>query len=114
MVSPQQRREAVALLQTEWQLSERRCCGLMNISTSVLRYQARGDSNVALSERITTLAGQRRRFGYRRIHVLLLREGWMINVKRVYRLYCKAGLSVRRRQRKRIGMTERLPLLLPE
>ena len=86
----------------------------MNISTSVLRYQPRGDSNVALGERITALAGQRRRFGYRRIHVLLVREGWMINVKRVYRLYCKAGLSVRRRQRKRIGMTERLPLLLPD
>ncbi|MET3432760.1 putative transposase [Herbaspirillum seropedicae] len=113
-MSPQQKREAVAVLKANWQLSERRCCGLMNISTSVLRYQARGDNNAALTERITTLAGQRRRFGYRRIHVLLLREGWMVNVKRVYRLYCKAGLSVRRRLRKRIGMTERLPLLLPE
>ena len=114
MVSPQARREAVAILKMEWQLSERRACGLMNISTSVLRYQARADANGALSVRISTLAGERRRFGYRRIHILLQREGWVINVKRVYRLYCKAGLAVRKRRRKRIALTDRLPLLLPD
>lgn len=113
MVSPQARREAVAVLKVAWQLSERRACGLMNISTSVLRYHARPDSNGQLRERIAALAGQRRRFGYRRIHVLLKREGWHINVKRVYRLYCNAGLAVRKRSRKRIGVTERVPLLLP-
>ena len=67
-----------------------------------------------LHERIVSLAGQRRRFGYRRIHILLKREGWQINVKRVYRLYRNAGLVVRKRSRKRIGLTERVPLLLPE
>ena len=114
MVSPQARREAVATLKTEWQLSERRACGLVNISTSVLRYQAKPDGNCTLKERIAALAAVRRRFGYRRIHVLLKREGWQINVKRVYRLYRMAGLSVIKRRRKRIGMTERLPLLLPD
>jgi putative transposase len=114
VVSPQARREAVAVLKTEWQLSERRACGLVNISTSVLRYQAKADTNGLLGERIASIAGQRRRFGYRRIHILLRREGWEVNVKRVYRLYRMAGLSVRKRSRKRIGMTERLPLLLPE
>jgi putative transposase len=104
----------VAGLKTAWQLSERRACGLMNISTSVLRYRAGSDSNCRLRERIVSLAGQRRRFGYRRIHVLLKREGWQINVKRVYRLYRNAGLAVRKRSRKRIGLTERVPLLLPE
>jgi len=86
----------------------------MNISTSVLRYRARPDFNDQLCERIVSLAGQRRRFGYRRIHVLLKREGWCVNVKRVYRLYRSAGLAVRKRSRKRIGLTERVPLLLPE
>ena len=86
----------------------------MNISTSVLRYRPRPDTNRRLSERIILLAGQRRRFGYRRIHILLKREGWHINVKRVYRLYRNAGLAVRKRSRKRIGLTERVPLLLPE
>ena len=47
----------------------------MNISTSVLRYRARPDSNCQLRERIILLAGQRRRFGYRRIHIMLEREG---------------------------------------
>jgi putative transposase len=86
----------------------------MNISTSVLRYRARPNFNDQLCERIVSLAGQRRRFGYRRIHVLLKREGWCVNVKRVYRLYRSAGLAVRKRSRKRIGLTERVPLLLPE
>jgi transposase InsO family protein len=67
-----------------------------------------------LHERIVSLAAQRRRFGYRRIHILLKREGWHINVKRVYRLYRNAGLAVRKRSRKRIGLTERVPLFLPE
>ncbi|PTR10220.1 helix-turn-helix protein [Nitrosospira sp. Nsp5] len=86
----------------------------MNISTSVWRYRARPDSNCQLRECIVSLAGQRRRFGYRRIHILLKREGWHINVKRVYRLYRNAGLAVRKRSRKRIGLTERVPLFLPE
>lgn len=104
----------MAILKTERKLSERRACGLMNISTSVLRYRPRPDTSGLLHERIVSLAGQRRRFGYRRIHVLLKREGWHINVKRVYRLYRDAGLAVRKRGRKRIGLTERVPLLLPE
>jgi putative transposase len=89
----------------------------MNISTSVLRYRARSDTNGQLHERIVSLAGQRRRFGYRRIHIMLKREGWCVNVKRVYRvyrLYRNAGLAVRKRSRKRIGLTERVPLFLPK
>jgi putative transposase len=86
----------------------------VNISTSVLRYRPRPDTSRQLHERIVSLAGQRRRFGYRRIHILLKREGWHINLKRVYRLYRNAGLAVRKRSRKRIGLTERVSLLLPE
>lgn len=113
MVSPQARRDAVLLLKQAWQLSERRACGLMSISVSVLRYQARPDRNDELRERVTTLAQERRRFGYRRIHILLEREGWAVNVKRTYRLYREAGLAVRQRRRKRIGLTERIALSLP-
>ncbi|MBA4144067.1 MAG: transposase [Nitrosospira sp.] len=76
----------------------------------MLRYQPKDDKNGQLHARIVSLAGQRRRFGYRRIHILLKREGWHINVKRVYRLYRHAGLAVRKRNRKRIGLTERVPL----
>jgi transposase InsO family protein len=55
-----------------------------------------------------------RRFGYRGIHILLKREGWCVNVKRGCRLYRHAGLAVRKRSRKRLGLTERVPLFLPE
>jgi len=65
-------------------------------------------------ERIVELAVQRRRFGYRRIHVLLHREGRQANVKRVHRLYRQAGLQVRRRKRRAQVAVEREPLRLPQ
>lgn len=65
-------------------------------------------------ERITALAQERRRFGYRRIHVLLERVGWAVNVKRTYRIYRQVGLVVRKRSRKCIGLTERVALTLPD
>ena len=97
VVSPQARREAVAALKTERQFSEPRACGLMNISISVLRLRARPDTSKQLHELIVSLAGQRRRFGHRRIPILLGREGWCVNVKRLYRLYRNVGLVVRKR-----------------
>jgi putative transposase len=62
---------------------------------------------------MTTIAAQKRRYGYRRIHVLLRREGWLVNHKRVWRLYSKAGVSVRKRKRKRIAAVERKALPVP-
>lgn len=112
MVSPQARREAVAyLMKTSWQLSLRRACGLVKLSTSVFRYRKKEKSNVLLSQRIRDIAYQRRRFGYRRIHALLKQEGHYVNIKRVYRIYRLADLSVKRRRRKRVILTERTPLI---
>ncbi len=67
-----------------------------------------------LRERIIELAGERRRFGYRRLHILLLREGMNVNHKAVHRIYREEGLQVRRRKRKRIGPADRQPIELPE
>lgn len=86
-----------------------RACGLMNLSRSLYRYQAKRPDDQALSVRLTELAGQKRRYGYRRLLVLLKREGWQINHKRVYRVYHEAGLMVRRRQCKRIAVVARSP-----
>jgi hypothetical protein len=61
-----------------------------------------------LKERLTALAGQKRRYGYRRLHVLLRREGWLLNWKQTYRVYLEAALMLRRRKRKRIVGIERL------
>lgn len=90
-----------------------RACGLMGISRSLYRYRSRRPEGAALRARIGELAAVKRRYGYRRIHVLLKREGWTMNVKRTYRLYREAGLAVRVRKRKRIGPFERRPLPKP-
>jgi putative transposase len=67
---------------------------------SSCRYQERGRDDPALRERLRELAGERRRFGYRRLTVLLRREGRVVNPKRVYRIYVEEGLAVRCRKRK--------------
>ncbi len=94
----------------ERQYGVTRACGLVGISRSFFDYQSRRDPPVALVERIKAIATEKRRYGYRRIHVLLRREGWKVNHKRTHRLYSQAGLQVRKRRRKRIVMGERTPI----
>ena len=78
------------------------------------RYHSRPAEPSGLRERLLTLAAERRRFGYRRLWVLLRREGFEVNHKRVYRLYREEGLAVRRRKRKRIASVVRVPRQAPE
>lgn len=95
-------------------LSQRRACRLTGLSLSTCRYEAqRPAADAHLSGRITELALERRRFGYRRIWQLLRREGLHVNHKRVYRLYHLRGLGVKRRRCRKGLATERLPLLRP-
>lgn len=83
-------------------LSQRRACRLTGLSLSTCRYDAqRPAADAHLSGRITELALERRRFGYRRIWQLLRREGLHVNHKRVYRIYHLNGLSVKRRRRRK-------------
>ncbi len=79
----------------------------MGISRSLYRYESKRPDDAPLKDRLAALAGQKRRYGYRRLHVLLLREGRLLNWKRTYRVYREAGLTVRRRKRKRITGIER-------
>ncbi|KLR43907.1 transposase InsO family protein [Enterobacter sp. SORGH_AS 287] len=96
-------------------LSQRRACRLAGLSLSTCRYPAqRPAADVQLSLRITELALERRRFGYRRIWQLLRREGLHVNHKQVYRIYHLNGLGVKRRCRRKGLATERLPLLRPD
>ena len=94
-------------------LSERRACTLVGMKRSSCRYGVRREELPGLRGRLRELAQERRRFGYRRLTVLLRREGWAVNHKRVYRLYRQEGFEVRRRKRKRIGAVERQPLTIP-
>lgn len=113
MVGPQAKREGVAELMTERHFGVTRACGLIGISRSLYGYCSRRPTSVVLRERIGQIAAAKRRYGYRRIYLRLRREGWEVNRKRVYRLYREAGLAVRRRKRKRIGLVERKPLPNP-
>mgnify|MGYP001297134260 CR=1 FL=1 len=90
-----------------------RACGLVGISRSLYRYRGRRPDSAPLRVRIEEIAAAKRRYGYRRVYIRLRREGWEVNRKRVYRLYREAGLAVRRRKRKRIGVFERKPLPKP-
>lgn len=102
-------------MQEKTQVSQRRACRLVGLSRTVLAYQpASNPVNEALTERMVELAAVRRRFGYRRIHVLLRREGRHANHKRIFRLYQNADLAVPKRKRRRGVAVERQPLTLPE
>ena len=110
MVSPQARREAVLVMQVEVELSQRRACGLMELYRATCRYRKRRSEDQSLRVRLRELAETRRRFGYRRLQILLQREGWQVNHKRVYRLYVEEKLSLRRKRgRKRSTVRQPLP-----
>jgi putative transposase len=106
------RREAVTRVLEHAGVSERRALGLVRLHRSVRHYRRRRDDG-ALRERLRALAAARPRWGYRRLHVLLRREGGRDNWKRVYRVYREEGLTVRRRKRKRIAVP-RQPLAIPQ
>jgi len=112
-VKPAERRPVVRYLRAEWCLAERHACGLASLNRSTARYQCRRSGDEELRERLREAAGERRRFGYRRLHVMLRRKGYAVNHKRVYRLYREEGLSVRKRKRKRVARGDRVPLEVP-
>lgn len=86
-------------------VSERRACKTLSFHRSVMRYKSlRVSTDAPVRARIEEIAKVRIRYGYRRIHVLLQREGWLINVKRVHRIYREAGLNLRTRRPKRRRM----------
>jgi len=94
-------------------VSQRRACGLFQANRSTYHYKSRKKSQAALRVRILDIARARPRFGYLRIHALLRREGWLVNRKRVHRLYVEEGLQVRTRRRKKVASHVRVPLPAP-
>jgi putative transposase len=114
-VSPQARREALQPMRANTGISERRACSLMELSRTVLRYEGRGERDCGvLRSRILLLAAQRRRFGYRRIHALIRREGLAVNCKRLQRIYCEERLQATRRARRRGLAVERRAIEVPQ
>jgi putative transposase len=91
-------------------LSQRRVAGLIPIERMTLRYLHHRDPQEALRVRLRELAGSRVRYGYRRLTVLLRREGWEVNAKRIYRIYTEEGLIVRTQKRRERAQRQRVPL----
>ena len=114
MVTPAARREAVAHLVEVQEMSERRACHVISADRSSIRYRARRPDDAQLRSRLRQLAQQRRRFGYRRLHVLLKREGCEVNRKRIQRLYVEEKLQVRRRGGRKRALGTRVPMAVPD
>lgn len=111
MVGPAVKREAVVHLQARMGLSERRACAIVGADRKMVRYQSRRPSDAALRGRLRELANERRRFGYRRLYILLRREGEPSGINRIFRLYQEEGLAVRKRRARRKAVGTRAPIL---
>jgi putative transposase len=112
MVGPAAKRDAVAHLQSVMELSERRACSIVGADRTMVRYRSRRPADTELRTRLRELANERRRFGYRRLFILLRREGERSGMNRIYRLYREEGLTVRRRRSRRRAVGTRAPILV--
>jgi putative transposase len=86
-------------------ISERRACQIAKCNRRMFRYKSiRVTDDGPLRQRLEELAAERRRFGYRRLHVMIRRDGWVVNIKRLRRIYREANLQVRKRVRRRVAL----------
>ncbi len=107
------RRKLAGWVQSAHRLSERRATRLAGLDRSSHRYCSRKDPQDALRGRLKEMAATYVRYGYRRLAVLLRRDGWQVNAKRVYRIYTEEGLAVRTKHRKKIARRDRVPAPMP-
>ncbi len=95
-------------------LSQRRACDLAGIDPRVYRYRSIRSDDAVIRKRLRELANERRRFGYRRLHILLKREGFKLNWKKLYRLYKEERLKVRKRGGRKRALGTRSPMTIPQ
>src|SRR5271167_2214149 len=112
MVGPVAEREAVAHLRGVLEMSERRACTIVAADRKMIRYRSCRPPDTELRVRLRELANTRRRFGYRRLFVLLRQHGEPSGLNRIYRLYQEEGLSVRKRRARRRAVGTRAPILV--
>jgi putative transposase len=114
MVTPAGKREAVAHLRTSFEVSERRACAALGVDRASVRYRSQLPDDAVMRTRLRELAAIRRRFGYRRLHVLMRREGFIMNHKKLRRLYREERLQVRRRGGRKRALGTRAPMAIPQ
>lgn len=112
MVGPAAKREGVAHLQAVMGLSERRACSIVNADRTMVRYRSCRPPDTELRTQLRDLANQRKRFGYRRLFILLRNGGEPSGINRIYRLYREEGLTVRKRRARRRAVGTRAPILV--
>jgi len=94
--------------------SERRACRLIGVDRTAFQYRPRRPEDAGVRERLRELANERRRFGYRRLAVMLKRDGLRLNLKKVYRLYKEERLTVRKRGGRKRALGTRAPMAIPQ
>lgn len=114
MVAPAAKREAVAHLRKVHQVSERRACAVLGVDRSSVRYRSVRPDDGDLRKAMKIVADERRRFGYRRVHLMLERQGWHVNQKKLRRLYREEKLQVKRRGGRKRALGTRRPMLVPD
>src|SRR6476469_1509561 len=112
MVGPAAKREGVAHLQAVLGLSERRACAIVDADRKMIRYRSCRPPDAELRTQLRDLANERKRFGYRRLFVLLRQDGEPSGINRIYRLYREEGLTVRKRRARRRAVGTRAPILV--
>ncbi len=94
--------------------NQRRACALAGIDPRVYQHRSKRPADTELRTGMKELAAKRRRFGFRRLHILLKREGWDVNWKKLYRLYREEGLTVRKRGGRKRAVGTRTPVAIPQ
>jgi len=113
-VKPAAQRKAVEHVRELFAISERRACAILSVDRTSMRYAHRRSDDGDLRSRLREIALERRRFGYRRLGIMLAREGIVMNHKKLLRLYREENLRVRRRRGRKRAMGTRAPMTLPQ
>ncbi len=114
MVTPVGKRNAVVHLMEVHQVSQRRACDVLQVDRSSVRYLSRRGDDAELRDAIKRVSRERRRFGCRRVHVMIAREGFAVNHKKVRRIYTEEKLQVRHRGGRKRALGTRKPMVLPD
>lgn len=104
----------MAHLCQEHGVSQRRACDILQVDRSSMHYKSIRGDDTALRTDMKNIAAERRRFGYRRVHVMLERKGWHVNQKKVCRLYKEGKLEVCKRCGRKRALGTRQPMVLPD
>jgi len=114
MVTPAVKRKAVVHSMEAHQVSQRRARKVLQVDRSSVRYLSRRGDDAALRDAIKRVSRERRRFGCRRVHVMVAREGFAVNHKKVRRIYIEENLQVRRRSGRKRALSTRKPMVVPD